>query len=97
MYNTYMTPNRLQDLESIRSMLSAVAMDLTIINNEETHRELSIALKHTSEAIKAMNFFLRDKPLEETEYSSASEIKAFFEELNSVGSLPDTSEKPESD
>lgn len=81
-----MTPQRLEDIESLRGMLVAVERDLTTIGDEEknVHREISIARIHASQAVKALNFFLRDKPATYAEEAvTPREAVAFLEELNS--------------
>lgn len=78
-----MTPEQIQELESIRGTLSSVSKSLFTINEQNPSRELAIAQRHASEAIKAMNFFLNGKPTSYTEPVTTSEIKEFFSELNS--------------
>lgn len=79
-----MKPSRLEDLETLRGMLAAVSSDLTTISVEEkeVHRELNIARIHVKQAIQALNFFLKDKPVTEP-VVTPEEASAFITELNS--------------
>lgn len=78
-----MTPLDLENLEFIRGMLSACTHDLISVNNRFPSREVAIASKHASEAIKALNFFLNGKPTTYAEPESRAEMAEFTAGLNS--------------
>lgn len=84
-----MSPNRLEDLESVRFVMVASEKDIETIIKEHAAKnggkvpvELAIAYRHLKQSIKALNFYIKGQP---STYAGTVDAKAEFNEnlLNS--------------